>query len=303
MAERRRPEILVVEDNPADVHLVREILKEAAFEVVLTVAENGSLALSQLRDGRSTPDLVLTDLQMPRMDGIELVEWIRREFSSLPVVLMTAYGNEDVALRALQKGAASYVPKKHLQHSLVHTLERILEVVTAEQENHQLRRCLVESEHRFVLENDLTLIPPIVHQLGEGYARMMQCDENERIRLAIALSEALANAIFHGNLELDTNLREKANGGWLSLVEERRRTAPYHRRRVGLTARVSRTGAVYTVRDEGPGFEPSSLPDPRDSSNVAKIGGRGLFLIRLFMDEVIYNETGNEITMIRNAVQ
>ena len=298
-----RPEILVVEDNPDDVCMVRDILRAASLDIAITVVEDGALALALLRDGHCVPDLVLTDLQMPRMDGIELVEWIRREFSSLPVILMTAFGSEDIALRALQRGAASYVPKKHLQQNLLRTLEQILEVVHAERQDRTLRRCLVGAEHQFILENDLSLIPPIIHELGEGYATMMQCDENERIRLSIALSEALSNAMCHGNLEMDGREREKVNGGWLSMVDERRSTPPFCHRRVRLTARLSNNDAVYTVADEGPGFAPSALPDPRDSANVAKVGGRGLLLIRLFMDEVVHNEAGNEITMYKHAVQ
>ena len=53
------------------------------------------------------------------------------------------------------------------------------------------------------------------------------------------------------------------------------------------------------VRDDGRGFDPSKLPDPTDPANLQKCCGRGLFLIRTFMDEVRFNDTGNEITMIK----
>ena len=66
-------------------------------------------------------------------------------------------------------------------------------------------------------------------------------------------------------------------------------------------AKESPAEAIYTVRDEGPGYDPSSLPDPTDPANVEKVSGRGLFLIRTFMDQVYHNETGNEITMIKRA--
>ena len=61
--------------------------------------------------------------------------------------------------------------------------------------------------------------------------------------------------------------------------------------------RPSPAEATYTVRDEGPGFDPSALPDPNDPQNLEKIGGRGLLLIRTFMDQVQYNDRGNAITM------
>ena len=57
--------------------------------------------------------------------------------------------------------------------------------------------------------------------------------------------------------------------------------------------------ATFTIRDQGPGFDPSSLPDPTAPENVGKVNGRGMFLIRTFMDEVRFNESGNEVTMIK----
>ncbi len=75
--------------------------------------------------------------------------------------------------------------------------------------------------------------------------------------------------------------------------------APYKDRRVRLTARLSRDRAAFVVRDDGPGFDPSVLPDPTDSSNLENVRGRGILLIRTFMDEVYYNKVGNEVTMIK----
>jgi anti-sigma regulatory factor (Ser/Thr protein kinase) len=57
--------------------------------------------------------------------------------------------------------------------------------------------------------------------------------------------------------------------------------------------------AVFTIRDDGNGFDPSLLPDPRDPTNLERISGRGLLLIRTFMDKVEHNERGNEIRMTK----
>jgi anti-sigma regulatory factor (Ser/Thr protein kinase) len=62
---------------------------------------------------------------------------------------------------------------------------------------------------------------------------------------------------------------------------------------------MSRLEAVFVVRDEGPGFDPTSLPDPTDPINLERVSGRGLLLIQTFMDHVEHNETGNQITMIK----
>ena len=61
--------------------------------------------------------------------------------------------------------------------------------------------------------------------------------------------------------------------------------------------------ATIIIRDEGPGFDLSSLRDPTDPENLEKAGGRGLLLINAFMDEVRHNERGNQITMIKNKAE
>ena len=83
------------------------------------------------------------------------------------------------------------------------------------------------------------------------------------------------------------------------LLEERRHTSPYARRRVHVLATETPTEARYVIRDEGQGFDPSRLPDPTDPANLEKTSGRGLLLIRTFMDEVRHNDKGDEIVMVK----
>jgi len=110
----------------------------------------------------------------------------------------------------------------------------------------------------------------------------------------------LVNAIEHGNLELSSDLRESADRrGYLKLAAERRCQPPYRDRAVQVEARFSPTEAVFTVRDAGPGFDPAGLPDPTDPENLGKSTGRGLLLVRTFMDEVSFNKSGNEITVVK----
>jgi anti-sigma regulatory factor (Ser/Thr protein kinase) len=122
-------------------------------------------------------------------------------------------------------------------------------------------------------------------------------EESDIVRISTALQEALVNAIEHGNLELDSSLREGLGDEYVELAAERRRQSPYSERKVHLTASFSREKATWTIRDEGRGFDPESLPDPTDPANLHRVSGRGLLLIRTFMDEVEFNQQANEIRM------
>jgi anti-sigma regulatory factor (Ser/Thr protein kinase) len=143
------------------------------------------------------------------------------------------------------------------------------------------------------------VIPAVLARLRERAAQFGLFDEDTADRVAVALTEALVNGIQHGNLELDSRLRREDEATYDRMAEFRRRRPPYRDRQLHVRARLSRRGAVYVIRDEGPGFDPSTLPDPTDPVNLEKTTGRGLLLIRAYMDEVAFNRAGNQVTLTK----
>jgi len=287
--------ILVVDDSPLDQHFAGRCVQDEGCSVIF--AKNGREALEVILQQK--PDAVLTDLQMPELDGLELVRRIKEQHLTTPVILMTAHGSEEVAVQALRAGAASYVPKKNLQRDLSWALRNVLAAAEAAYEKEQIRDFLTLSESHYVLGYEPNAPRTLVSHLQDTLAQMAICDEVGRLQVATALTEALANAVDHGNLELDSKMREQDATEYRRLGVERSQQKPFRDRRVQVTARIDPDQAVFVVRDEGRGFDPHRLPDPTDPENLLKPSGRGVMLIRTFMDEVSFNETGNEITMVK----
>lgn len=288
---------LVVDDSLMDRRLAGALLKRAAMETVM--AENGAEALARIEE--RAPDIVITDMQMPEMDGLELVKEMRARYPHIPVILMTAHGSEELAVRALQTGAASYVPKRSLAHDLSGTVHSVLELAKASRASLRVLSSLQQIESRFVLDNDVSAIPLLVGHLEGDLTRLKACDETALIQVGVALREALVNAIYHGNLEVSSALRELDGGKpYHDLAEQRRWEEPYRERRVHIREVLRRTEVTYEITDEGPGFDPAGLPDPMDITQLERVSGRGLLLIRTFMDEVSHNERGNQITMVKH---
>jgi CheY-like chemotaxis protein/anti-sigma regulatory factor (Ser/Thr protein kinase) len=288
--------VLVVDDAAVDRRMTGAII-EHNLGWRVEYAEDGASALAAME--RKMPRLVLTDLRMPGMDGLELVKAIRKKYPTVPVVLITAYGNEDIAIQALRDGAASYVPKKSLDHDLASTLEQVVAAAQTEGRQQRLLERLSHTEALFILENDQAHIPALIALVQEYLVRLGLCDQTDRIRVGVALEETLLNAIYHGNLEVSSELRQEGDDPYHRLAEERRQQPPYRDRQIYFTYKFSHSEAVFAIRDEGPGFDPSLLPSPTDPANLGRVSGRGLLLIRTFMDEVTFSDTGNQITLVK----
>lgn len=287
------PTILVVDDTAVDRRLAGGLL-ESAPNVEVCYAENGRDALLQI--GARLPDLVVTDLQMPEIDGLELVTTISEKYPEVPVVLMTAHGSEVVAAQALANGAASFVPKSELAENLLETVMHILVMSESDSRYKKLVSCATKTDFEFSLDNDPTIIDPLIDMVQQVAISQGLLSHNNRVQLGVALEHALLNAMIRGNLELSREEMPVLSRG---KVMERCDQTPYSDRRVYFRSLVTPEAAEFTIRDEGPGFDTSTLPQSSDPESFKDGSGRGLVLIQAFMDSVVFDETGNELKMTK----
>lgn len=294
------PSVLVVDDSLLDRSLAVGLLSKLP-DFTVYQAVDGQDAIDQLE--LHLPDLVVTDMMMPNLNGLELVSEVREHYPLIPIILMTSGGSEELAVQALQKGAASYVPKRSLGSDLLEIVDRVLAGSQELRGRARLMNRLNRYEASFTLENDLALIMAVAAYLREDAMRIRLCPRTECLRLGVAVEEALLNAFYHGNLEISSDLREQDHRAYHDLAILRSSQLPYSDRRIFVHVAITQTDAVYTIRDEGPGFDPSLLPDPTDPANLDRPCGRGLLLMRTFMNRVEYNSSGNEVrlTKIRSA--
>jgi len=303
-AQQVTSRILVVDDSPMDIALVRRILEQQGGYVV-EQATNGREALACLASRQ--PSAVVTDLYMPEMDGMELVCAIRQQYGSVPVILMTGKGSEQTARDALASGAADYVPKSRLNSHLIDSLESVLALAASRRARGRLVAALEHEELHYTLENDASLIAPLSDLLREIAVELKLVDETGGVRLAKALAEALRNAIYHGNLELSPGEYEdgaQLPSGDTDVIALLCNEGAHRRRRVHVRAVFTRDEARFTIRDEGPGFNPQEvLAEHDEPSRLSSAGGHGLVLIRTFVDEVQFNPLGNEITLVKRRTE
>ncbi|HWL07120.1 MAG TPA: response regulator, partial [Planctomicrobium sp.] len=224
--------ILVVDDSVMDQKIAAGLLqRNTGWEIEF--AADGRQAWNRVQNQQQVlPDAIVTDLQMPEMNGLDLVRQVQQEFPLIPVILMTAQGSETIAVEALQQGASSYVPKAKLASLLTPTVQQVLTLAGEQKTKRNLFRHMESMECQFELTNDTTLLTSLVSYL-QGVLRDMEIlHESDRLRTGVALEEALLNAAYHGNLEVSSELREIDHIKFYELARERSKQAPYKDRRI-----------------------------------------------------------------------
>lgn len=289
--------ILVADDSPVERRLIGALLGRHIPNVEVTYAVDGAKALEEIT--RKSFDVILTDYQMPIVDGLQLVEQAVALNPGLPIVVITGHGSETTAVRALEVGASTYLRKQEIDSRLIDTVTSLLALSQSRNNRRRLLSSMASQDVSFVLENDVGLITPLISWIQEQLGIMQLADDNLVLRIGVALHESLTNAIYHGNLELDSELRQEDEAIFHDLAEVRRMQEPWSSRRVYVQATTTREMIRYVIRDDGAGYDTKKIADCTDEENLGRVGGRGLLLIRSFMDEVLHNESGNELTMIR----
>jgi serine/threonine-protein kinase RsbW len=140
-----------------------------------------------------------------------------------------------------------------------------------------MRTSVQDGSVEFVIPSDLSEARN-VQEMIEGHLRRAHYDDKEIFGIRLALEEALVNAIKHGN-QMDPG------------------------KHVHIRCRILMDRVDIAVADEGPGYDPDDVPDPLAEENLERPCGRGLFLMRHYMSEVIVHPPGNRLTMFKLRVK
>ncbi len=133
--------ILIIDDEVDMLMLLRMIIEDNTnYEVETTNSPTEGIKLLKEEDF----DLVITDLKMPGMDGMELFDEFREIKPEIPVIIITAYGSPETASEALQRGVTDFIAKPFRKDSILFTMKRVLELGEMRKENVELKKRLDE---------------------------------------------------------------------------------------------------------------------------------------------------------------
>lgn len=293
--------VLLIDDEALVRDELGGLLEDEGYE--LSTASDGEAGLARFRS--EAPDMVITDVRMPRRDGLSVAMTIRQEAPTTPVTVITGHGNESMVLEALRAGVTDFIKKPVRFEDLAIALERMeaaLRLARTQVAELPQSASILERTWVYRLGNDLTAVPLFVDVLLRQAVATV--DPRSASELSVALRELLINAIEHGNLELTYEEKSHAleTGSLARLIEERQGRSDLAKR--GTTVWVKRGEKTLSVRirDEGPGFDWRSLPDPTDPMYLLAEHGRGVLLARLAVDKLTFNDAGNEVSLVKELV-
>lgn len=161
---------------------------------------------------------------------------------------------------------------------------------------------VIQSPHvrlaQFRVPTRCRLIPKLRDRLMRGIQDYHVVEGTKENHFCMALEEALNNAFYHGNLEISSELKEDGSSRFVDLAAERELLSPWCQRSVSVTELVSPFGLWITIRDEGNGFNVQAALDRCNDPEALLASGRGLLLMRGFSDELFFNPSGNEVTLV-----
>lgn len=187
-----KPAILVVDDERAICIAISRLLNARGYEV--DTAPSAEAAVEKLE--QSVFHLIITDLSMGKMSGMDLLAWVKEHSPETAVIMITAYGSEKTAVEAMKLGASDYVPKPFDNDELELKVARVLETVAEKRENRLLRE-QVESTYRF---ENLVGKSPSMQRVFDVIRRVADSDLTVLVRGPSGTGkELVANAIHYNS--------------------------------------------------------------------------------------------------------
>ncbi len=263
----RKTLVLVVDDDSMVRDLLATYLKEFGIEAVS--ARDGKEALEIVKN--QAIDLVLTDLYMPRMDGLELVKRVKEYNPRIPVAVLSGHGTVQDTVKALNLGAFTFLSKPIRISDIESAVQKGLRLRDLSQGAYQIQQHAKHySEAR--IPNFPHSFPSIILSILKDCQWRGFDDDQTLSNLSVVLDEMLMNAQLHGNKGREDRF---------------------------ITLRYSFDPDKFqiTIEDEGDGFDTQQVISDLTNLERHQLLERGIFLASILVDDFHYNDRGNAVTL------
>jgi YesN/AraC family two-component response regulator len=295
--------ILVVDDEQIIRNVLKRKLEQTTSFNVFT-ASDGVPALEIFKNEKI--DLVISDLLMTEMNGIELLRSLKRINPRVPVIIVTGYGTLDDAIEAIHLGAEDFIKKPFDINEVIETIEKTFRKMAEQADQLEVIKFITYEDIKLSIPNNFEFLNTVINYVFSHLRARWHVGDEDLHDVKVCLYEALTNAFEHGNLEIPgdekVRLLEISQQSWRDFLIERMQEQQYREKRIHVTLMIDETRMEVRIRDEGRGFDPAKRNAEVDPEQLFRSSGRGLLLIQSLMDEMSFNDEGTEISIGKNRV-
>ena len=254
-------------DDEEEIRLSLSRIVEQLDLIPLT-AQDGLEALNLLKSKKI--DLIITDLMMPQMDGLKFIVKSKEINPRIPIAVISGYGDAKNASFALTRGAFNFITKPFTIKEVENVIRKGLRLRELSLGTDKLLQN-VQNQTEIVIPSYPHLLPSVIFYITKECQWRGIDNENVLNNISVCTDEILSNALVHGN---------KKNP----------------KKKISVQLNFDARKFTLTVKDEGKGFDVKKFSRQLKESHLDIPSKRGLFIIGYLMDEISFNEKGNEIT-------
>ena len=288
-----RNRAVIVDDEAGIRELLSRIVKHESLRP--DSYADSRTAFAALQECPDDVVLVIIEVRMPGLSGLEFMRRASADFPGIPFIITSNRGSKKEIVQALKQGVFDYFEKPFPVKEISAAIRKAGLQADVAFKAIQAYRNLVEKKLIFVLGNDVVQVPPLVGSLIEEVKLSCRIPPSQLPGMRMGLHELLVNAIEHGNLELDSELKSRQD--YFEVLKKRAAEPRFRTRRVTVEVLITADSFSCTIKDQGPGFDWRELPNPGAPENLFKPHGRGVVMGIKFFDEFSYNKSGNQVTV------
>ena len=265
-----RQTILIVDDEEEIRTSLSKIVEQ--LNLIPCTAKDGVDALILLTSEKV--DLIITDLMMPQMDGLTFIVKSRQLNPRIPIAVISGYGDIKNATFALTRGAFNFITKPFTIREVENIIRKGLRLRELSLGTDKLLQN-VRNKTEITIPSYSHLLPSVTFYILKECQWRGIDNENVLNNISVCSDEILTNALIHGNKENPDKT-------------------------ISVTLNFTSENMTFTVKDEGKGFDVKKFSHQLGKNHLAIPARRGLFIVEYLMDDISFNEKGNEITVTMN---
>lgn len=285
--------ILIVEDDFPSRQLLKITLEREAYSPF--VASNGKAGLELFIEHK--PDIVISDVRMPEMDGLELLEKIRMISKDVIIVIITGHGNEELAIQSLKLGANNYIKKPIEIADLKAHIRRYYNIIKEKKINTNIPEFVVERNMSFEFCTDLNIVPAISKFLVKKIPNNVSY--RDKVGIELGLSELIQNSMEHGNMGISFEMKSEAlkNNNLQDLYNTKMSDISISQKKVRISFTYNSGNSEWIIEDEGNGFDWNKYTSVTNDVFSENLSGRGIYISRLQFDDMNYFDNGRKVVV------